>query len=371
MERKTVKDPTITNKARIAYLGSLPPPIGGISMDLQRLTERLSAEGYDYTVYDLLNKKKTYRDGTSEKIGNRWWWMLKYIFTAREDLICCHHLDWKLVVIVGLMTLLGHKTLVSIGSRSLSDAWKEGGWLRKKIIAFSLRRYSLVIAHNPVIKQFCLSLGVKPDRVKIIYGFIPPAVKEEEVAHIPQRIWDFIKSHTPIISANAYKIVFYQGQDLYGLDLCVDLCANLKRDYPNIGLVFCLPNVGDYNYLHKMEQRIKEKDIENNFLFITQSYQLYPFLMKSQVFLRPTNTDGDATSLREALFFGVPSVASDVAPRPEGTLLFKSRDIEDFTSKVRGVLESYEQHRRRLETLKPEDNSPGLLKVYRRLINKE
>jgi glycosyltransferase involved in cell wall biosynthesis len=355
-------------KARIAYLGSLPPPIGGISMDLQRLTGRLVAEGYDYTVYDLLNKKTTYRDGTSEKIGNRWWWMLKYIFTAREDLICCHHIDWRLRVVVGLMTLLGHKTLVSIAGPSLNDAWREGGWLRKKIIAFSLRRYSFVIAHNPVIKQFCLSLGVKPERIKIIYGFIPPAVKDEEVAQIPEEEWDFIKSHTPIISVNAYKIVFYQGQDLYGLDLCVDLCANLKSDYPHIGLVFCLPNVGDYDYLHKMQQRIKEKDIENNFLLVTQSYQFYPFLMKSQVFLRPTNTDGDATSLREALFFGVPSVASDVFPRPEGTILFESRNIEDFTLKVRDVLQNYEQNRRKLETLKPEDNSKELIKVYQGLI---
>jgi hypothetical protein len=42
-----------------------------------------------------------------------------------------------------------------------------------------------------------------------------------------------------------------------------------------------------------------------------------PLLKKSDVFVRPTNTDGDA----------------DAIPRPEGTILFKSWDINDFTLK--------------------------------------
>ena len=355
----------------IAYLGSLPPPIGGISMDLLRLTDKLKIEGYKYTVYDLLSKKKTLPDGTTQKIRNRWWWMLKYFFSAGENLICCHHIDWRLRVAVGLMSLLGKKTLVSIAGQSLNDASEAGGWLRKKIIAFSMRNYTFVIAHNPVIRQLCLSLGVKPERIKVIYGFIPPLAKEAEIAEIPREIWDFINGHTPVIAVNAFKIVFYQGQDLYGLDMCVDLCANLKDSHFDIGLVFCLPNIGDYDYLHKMERRIREKGIENNFLIVTGDYQFYPILLKSQAFLRPTNTDGDATSLREALYFGVPSVASDVFPRPEGTVLFKSRDIDDLTSKVKDVLDSYEQYHEKLAAMKPEDNFTKLLQVYRGLIGDE
>lgn len=352
----------------IAFLGSLPPPIGGISVGLKRLTERLDVEGYDYTVYDLLNRRKTRPGGVSVKIKNRLWWMLSFFFLSREDLICCHHVDWRLRTVTGLMTLLGKKTLISIGGQGLSDSLEKGGWLRKKIIAFSLRHYSFVIAHNLVIKQFCLSLGVKPGRLEIIYGFIPPVIRDEEIAEIPREIWDFVDSHTPIISANAFKIVFYQDQDLYGIDLCLDLCANLKSSYPNIGFVFCIPNVGDYHYFHKMEQRITEKGIENNFLFVTESYQFYPILMKSQVFLRPTNTDGDATSLREALFIKVPSVASDVFPRPEGTILFKNRDIDDFTLKVRDLLDNYEQHKKELNAVEIEDNFKKLIKVYQKLI---
>ena len=64
----------------------------------------------------------------------------------------------------------------------------------------------------------------------------------------------------------------------------------------------------------------------------------------------------------------MPSVASDVFPRPEGTVLFKSRDIDDLTLKVKDVLENYEQHREKLAALKPEDNFTKLFEVYRGLI---
>ena len=39
-------------------------------------------------------------------------------------------------------------------------------------------------------------------------------------------------------------------------------------------------------------------------------------LRLTDVLLKPTNTDGDAISVREALYLGVPVVASDVVERP-------------------------------------------------------
>ena len=116
-----------------------------------------------------------------------------------------------------------------------------------------------------------------------------------------------------------------------------------------------------------MKQRIAEKCIENNFLFITEQYQFYPILMKSDVFVRPTNTDGDAVSLRAALYFKIPSVTSDAVPRPEGTILFKSRDINDFTSKVKDVLDNHKQHKMRLEEVELGDNIGKIIEIYQNI----
>ena len=79
--------------------------------------------------------------------------------------------------------------------------------------------------------------------------------------------------------------------------------------------------------------------------------------------MRPTNTDGDANSLREALYFEVSSIASDAAARPDGTILFKNRDANDFISKVKHILDNYTSSKKKLKTLKLEDNSEKLLRL--------
>lgn len=349
---------------KIALIGPYPPPYGGISVHIQRMAAHLEAEGIECIIYDDSGTEKNEKNVIC--INNLKSWLPKYFFFAKEDIIHYHTPNWILRIIFGLMSFLGKKTIISIHGESLNDSLKSAGWFRKKIIIFALKHTSFIIALNPKIKELALSIGVKSKNIEIIPSFIPPAVREEDIAEIPQEVWDFIDSHSPVISANAFRISYYNNQDLYGIDMCIDLCANLRQYYPKIGLVFCLPDIGDYEYFKKMKQRITEKGIENNFLFITEQYQFYPILMKSTVFVRPTNTDGDAVSIREALYFKVPAVASDAVLRPEGTILFKSRDIDEFTSKVKNVLDNYDLCKKRLETIDLENNFSRIMKIYQK-----
>lgn len=353
--------------SKIALIGSYPPPYGGIAVHIQRLKGQLMKKwGYDCVVYDL-GKQGELPEKNIIRIKSVKTWLPKCLFTAKEDVIHLHDPDWRLRAIMGLMGLLGKKTVISIHGASLADSLKGDGWFRRHIIKFTIRHTSFIIALNPKIKELALSLGVKPERIEVIPSFISPSIREEEVAEIPQEIWDFIDSHKPVISANAFKIAFYNNEDLYGIDMCIDLCANLKKDYPQIGFVFCLPDIGDYDYFNKMKQQIKRKGIENNFFFQTKPCQFYPILMKSDVFVRPTNTDGDSVSLREALYFKILTIASDVVSRPEGTILFRSRNSGDFTSKVKNALRDYGKYKKRLEKVKQENNFDKIIKVYQKL----
>lgn len=355
--------------AKIALLGAYPPPYGGGSIYIQRLMYGLEKKGIECVVYDFSGEQKDVSDNNVVVVRNPKKWLLKYIFTAKENIIHVHVSHWPLRTVMGLMGLIGKKTIIAFHGESLSDSLRKGNWLKRQMIKFALKSSSFVIALNTDIEQLCLSLGVKSDRVKVITSFIPPSIREEEIAEIPQEIWHFIDSHHPIISANAFRIVFYNDQDLYGIDMCIDLCNNLKSAYPQIGFVFCLPDIGDYGYFRKMEQRIIEKGVENSFLFVTQPYQFYPILMKSDVFVRPTNVDGYGVSIAEAIHFKVPAVASDVCPRPKGTISFRSRAINDFTSKVKDVLDNYDLHKKRLDTVNLEGNFEKIVKVYQKLLS--
>ena len=63
----------------------------------------------------------------------------------------------------------------------------------------------------------------------------------------------------------------------------------------------------------------------------------------------------------------MPSIASNVVPRPEGTILFENRGIDDFTSKVRDVLDNYKEHKKRLEMITLEDNAEKIINIYQKL----
>jgi glycosyltransferase involved in cell wall biosynthesis len=227
------------------------------------------------------------------------------------------------------------------------------------------------IAVNLEIKRKLVSLGAMPEKVSIVSPYLPPVIKEEEIAAVPPEVWTFMANHTPLISANAFAIIRDKGEDLYGIDMCIELCAALKSIYPGVGLVFALPSIRDYEYFNELKRRISDKGIEDNFLFQTRPCQLYPVLMKSDIFVRPTTVDSYGVSIAESICFRVPAVASDVCMRPEGTVLFKSQDTADFIARVKSVWENYGYYKSKLESLQVTSPLDDILKIYRQVAREE
>ena len=174
-------------------------------------------------------------------------------------------------------------------------------------------------------------------------AFLPPPLEEEKkiLSTYPQSVFDFLESHSPIITANAFAIKFHNGLDLYGLDLCIELTSKIKNKFPDIGFVFALANDRvNQNYINDMKLKIKNLGIENNFYFLNDQKELWPLIKICDINIRATNTDGDAVSIREALFFNKPIIASNVVKRPKGSILFKNRNIDDLYNKCLKVLKN-------------------------------
>src|SRR4029453_3860786 len=126
----------------------------------------------------------------------------------------------------------------------------------------------------------------------------------------------------PLIVANAFKLILQQGVDLYGVDMCLELYRHLLKEYPNLGFVFALAEIGEKEYFESIGRRISQLGLESNFRFLTGQKEFWPFLKKANLMVRPTITDGYALSVAEAVYFKCAVVASDVAVRPQGVILF-------------------------------------------------
>jgi glycosyltransferase involved in cell wall biosynthesis len=347
---------------RVALVGVYPPPYGGVSIHIQRLLAGCRDNNIRCTVFD-----RSLRAKKAQNVLNYLrFWNWPRILASHQDIIHVHTVDrnWQIPEFFRCLAAMKRARLV-LSYHAMRHNPQDFSPLGRRMTKAVLKSASHCIAINSEIKGKLVTLGAMPEKVSIVSPYLPPVIKEEEIAAVPPEVWTFIAGHTPIISANAFAIIKDKGEDLYGIDMCIGLCAALKSDYPSVGLIFFLPSIRDFEYFNELKRRISEKGIEGNFLFQTRPCQLYPVLMKSDIFVRPTATDSYGISVAEAIYFRVPSVASDVCRRPEGTVLFKSRDASDFITRVKTVWENYRNYKAKLESLAVTSPLDDILKIYR------
>lgn len=308
----------------------MPPPIGGgITTHMYRLSK--------------IEKDAIFLD-SKKIIGNRKFksWLLKQIFDFRKKNFIFHPNALFTRLIFYFLSIVSiHQFSLVIHGRALLDQYNESNVLIKTLIRKMLKRAKFIQVVNLEFKRYILSLNVKNKNIFIKNAFLPPPVEDKEkiIKKYNKKITDFIRQRKPIIISNGGFLDFYNNKDLYGLDMCIELTRLFKKDYPNIGFLFALSDEKrNFDYFLKMKNRIKKLDIEENFHFLTGRKELWPLFKKADLMIRPTNTDGDSISVREALYFNIPVVASNVTTRPKGCYLFKNRDLNDLYDKCRNIL---------------------------------
>jgi len=209
--------------------------------------------------------------------------------------------------------------------------------------------------------------GCNPSKVEIINAYIPPLL-EGEGSDISPDLKEFIKDGDKIIVSNASKLVLYKDQDLYGVDMMVYLTQKLKPKFKKIRTIICLGEIGDRNYFDEINALVKRLNIENNFKIVIGE-NLIPILSKTHLVIRPSYSDSYGVSIAEAIYMKVPAIASDVCIRPEGTVLFKNRDMDDLFKKTTHLIEEYEYHKNKIKKIKPEINFERVKQVYKNMIH--
>ena len=358
-----------TNRSKwpeIAIIGSYPPPYGGIGVHLQRLVKQLEDEGFDYILYNTVSgSHKPPRVVSVSRYKKLWY--LKFCFKNKSKIIHNVSTSWPSRLMFGIVAALRPgKYILSIHGRSINVALKSH-WLKVELTRWLLRKMDVVIACNPDIERECIEkVDLNPNKVRMIPAFIPP--NPERAPKLPKYIQDFINSKKPLISAVGWiGQQTYQGSDAYGIDMMIELVRQLKKDYPQIGLILSV-NGGDEREI-KRTIELSRQCFGDSMFFITDSLEDISLVIKSSdLFIRPTNTDGDAVSIREALYLGTPVVARDAAPRPEPCVIFRTRDIDDFEEKVRKSLAQLPDLNEKIKSYKMPDNAKKIMEIYKQLL---
>ena len=322
----------------LALVAVYPPPHGGVATHVRRLLPHLEARGIRYTVYNAVSDTESPPTVISVA-RRRGQWLLGFLVVAKEPVVYLFSHRLAAWVVGALMvSFRGKRLVIRLRNQMLPRLIAVSPW-KARLAGWALRRATGVVCVSTALADAARSVGVTEERLIELPGFLPPSEEVHDRSSVAEETWSFLGAHDPVIAANG-KISRYDGEDLYGLDLLVELAARLKPDHPKVGIVVCFWDHGpdDEAGLDALLARARELGVADHVLFQTKPGLFVPVLAQANVFVRPTNTDGDANSVREAIYLGVPAIASDVVARPEGTVLFRSRDPDDLLAKVEHTL---------------------------------
>lgn len=315
---------------KILFIGPLPPPIGGVSIHILRLSKLLT-NFYDI---DYIDESKVIK---KEYFNLRSLNFFKYLSRIRKADLVYLHSGNRLLVFIHLITckIFRKKTILTLHGYPFT---KKSFLVRLDELIYPLSDVIIVVS-DYILKR----ISLPPHKILVKHAFIPPQIEEEP--ELPEYLNRWIcgkkNSGNLILSANAYQLRIYNSFDLYGVDMCIEAADDLiKKGFPLCFIINVSTIEKNRELFEKYKEEIRHRKLEKNFLLINEEFSFPRLITYSDIILRPTNSDGDALTIREAIYFGKPVISSDVVQRPPETILFHNRDKSDFRKKIEDTLTS-------------------------------
>ena len=321
---------------RVLLLGPFPPPWGGVQTHIVSLRDYLRTRGIPCTVANITGNRKRDEDE------------VYYPRSARELLALLRSLDYDIVhTHVGgtmptrVLALLLATTLMP-GKRSVLT-FHSGGFPSSEagrtarvnsLLGFVLRRLDAVIGVNPELLSLFRRLGVSGDRAHLVYphSFGPEqrATAERGRDGLSGRLRSFYNRHRYVLLSVGLL------EPEYDLQSQVDALGQLRQQYSDIGLAM----IGSGSMVESLGQLVEAKPYRDHLLIAGDipRQETLAAIKAADVLLRTTLYDGDAISVREALYIGTPVIATDNGMRPAGVHLVPMQDSFSLASAVTSIV---------------------------------
>lgn len=294
---------------KVVVVGRFPPPIGGVSVFVERKYASLRSDG-------------------AEKIdlGN-FLWPLKML-VARVSGGRVFYLNTGNVYFLLACYFLG-----SIGSAYIYDHnasrrnWGRG--FREWIFVFLVKRaLGVRVVHEHLRAGY--ELRGLAGKVAVESPFIPPDETRRDAVYATYdlEVRQFVEGegfYKIGLSASKY-VLDEEGRDVYGIKTLVKTLKYLRGfPYP----FKCFLAIAEYSE-DALDAALRDSLLDlqktGHLVFIGKQLDFWPIYHGLDLFLRLTTTDGDSVSVREALYFGCGVLASDVVPRPDGVVVYRYGD---------------------------------------------
>lgn len=336
----------------VLQFGVFPPPDGGVQSNVKDIRDYLRRNGIRCGVVHLSRHRQADRDDVYYPKSPLA--VMKLALSFPADIFHFHlggNVTKELLGLYGFGTCVpGRKTVLTFhsgGYPSSPDARRPHP-LRSLIF----RRFDRVVGVNQQILDMFSGFGVPLEKLRLIPPYALPS--EPPPVEVPEAIRAFVAEHSPLL------IGLCLLEPEYDLPLQVDVMERVARKYPRAGLMI----IGAGSLEAELRTLIASKPWSKSIMLtgnVPRPVTLN-ILANADLLVRTTWYDGDAVSIREALHFSVPVVASDNGMRPEGVTLIPARDIDALEKAIARRLA--EPKSRRVPKPPVEENLKAVLDLY-------
>lgn len=324
----------LSSKKKVLLIGPFPPPYGGVSVHILRFKNLLKEE----FAFDFIDES---RDKKNEIFNIRSLNIFRYLQKINHSDVVYIHSGSNLLRIFHLFVarLLGKKIILVLHGFTSSPP---------KIIFYVkgviYRLATTIIVVNEDIKK---RLYLPEKKCVTKEAFIPPLLTDEPP--LPENIAKLVcrsrDGDKVVICANAFRLEKYKDQDLYGLDMCIEVAKRLLQKEHSFIFIYIVSSIDDkaVDYI-KMQQLITDLNLSDHFFLTNEKLSFVKLMQDSDIIVRPTNTDGDSLTIREGLFLNKKVLASDVVERPKGVVLFQNRNFDDLEIKLADLIRNKNIH---------------------------
>ena len=327
----------------IKEICTVPPPHGGCTVYVDRLIKELTKDGYKVGgYYDAQCDNKAI---VNSEMFDEWKWMetskfpfkiWKYLREARPYKVIHSHFSLEgMLYLWTIKTFLNKKIVVTVHNSMNSNYYRTTNPINRLFLHKMLKSTDVTwITVSEQGKKQLESFPIKPvTPIHIIPAYIPISG-----AYTPlgQEMQQYIDGHDQIISFYGHSFMVNEGVDIYGFEAALRMFSSIiKRTDHKVGLVMCLAETRDKEKISALHSLAKQLGVDNKIFWqIGAINNIRSLWHQTNIYIRPTSTDGDSVAVREVLDEGVVVVASDVCIRPEGVVTYNHSDLNDFIEKV-------------------------------------
>ena len=346
--------------ADVAVWGRIPPPIGGMAVHLRRLLPHLTGKGITVQMYSVGRPTQEHPQ-VRQVWGRRLAWLLILLIRRCEPVHYVLSDNTSARFAASLLAFSGRaKVILRVGGESLAVAIRSNSLVERLMIRFAIRHATAVVGVNEEICTLAGAIGAK--RVLRVPGFISEPCANQS---LPDEVSDFVAADkSPVLLASG-EVHDPNDDDLYGAYMLLSVLQRL----PNLRVVFYAYEITvGPGPRERLAEEIRKRNLESRYLLYRSAADLMPAMRRCDMLVRPTRSDGDSSSVREALHAGLPVIASDCVERPEGVVTFPTGNLQMLGDAVLGVLSDLEGHRRKVRYLPKLDHARPIVELFQELL---